>query len=58
MDKIVDVLPIGSEHVLDWTAFWLTTAQNLFNFFTGPTGYIWVVIAIGVAIIGFLFMRR
>ena len=58
MDKIVEVLPIGSGHVLDWTAFWLGLLQTLYNFFTGPTGFVWVVIATGVAIIGFLFMRR
>ncbi len=58
MDKIVDVLPIGSEDVLDWTSFWLIKAQNLFDFFTSTTGYVWVVIVIGVAVIGFLYMRR
>ncbi len=58
MDKIVDVLPIGSEDVLDWTSFWLIKAQNVFDFLTGSTGFVWVVIAIGVAVIGFLFMRR
>ncbi len=58
MDKIVDVLPIGSARVLDWTGFWLAASQNLYNFFTGPTGFVWVGIFIGVAIIGFLIMRR
>ena len=58
MDKIVDVLPIGSEHVLEWTGFWLITAQNLFNFLTGSTGFVWVVIVVGAAIIGILMIRR
>ena len=58
MDKIVDVLPIGSEDVLDWTSFWLIKAQNLFDFITSPTGVVWVVIATGVAIIVFLIKRR
>ena len=58
MGMIVDVLPIGSEDVLDWTSFWLIKAQNLFDFFTGSTGWVWVVIAVGVAILGFLYMRR
>ena len=58
MDKIVDVLPIGSAHVLDWTSFWLIKAQNVFDFLTGSTGFVWAVIAIGVAILGFLYMRR
>ncbi len=58
MDKIVDVLPIGSGHVLDWTSFWLIKAQNLFDFLTGSTGFVWTVIVVGVAILGFLYMRR
>ncbi len=58
MEQIADALSLGPARVLDWTAFWLTTAQNLFEFFTGSTGFVWVVIAIGVAIIGFVFMRR
>ncbi len=58
MDKIVDVLPIGSAHVLDWTDFWLIKAQNLFDFLTGSTGFVWTVIVVGVAILGFLYMRR
>lgn len=58
MDKIVDVLPIGSEHVLDWTVLWLNPFQKLFDLFSGSTGYVWAGIATGVAIIGFLFMRR
>ncbi len=58
MRMIVDSLPIGSEDVLDWTSFWLIKAQNLFDFFTSPTGVVWAVIATGVAIIGFLYMRR
>ena len=58
MDKIVDVLPIGSEHVLDWTVLWLNPFQQLFDLFTGSTGYVWAGIVIGAAIIGFVFMRR
>ncbi len=58
MDKIVDVLPIGSQHVLDWTAFWLIKAQNLFDFLTGPTGFVWIVIVVGVTVIGVLIIRR
>ncbi len=58
MDKIVDVLPIGSQHVLDWTSFWLIKAQDLIDFLTGSTGFVWVVIVVGVAILGFLYMRR
>jgi hypothetical protein len=58
MDKIVDVLPIGSAQVLDWPAFWLIKAQNLFDFLTGSTGFVWVVIVVGAAIIGILIIRR
>ena len=58
MGMIVDVLPIGSEDVLDWTSFWLIKAQNLFDFFTSPTGVVWVVIVTGAAIIGYLVIRR
>ena len=58
MDKIVDVLPIGSQHVVDWTAFWLIKLQTLFDFLTGSTGFVWVVIVIGVAVIGVLIIRR
>ncbi len=58
MDKIVDVLPIGSAHVLDWTGFWLIKAQNVFDFLTGSTGFVWTVIVIGTAIIGILIIRR
>ena len=58
MDKIVDVLPIGSAHVLDWTSFWLIKAQNVFDFLTGSTGFVWAVIVIGTAIIGILIIRR
>ena len=58
MDKIVDVLPIGSGHVLDWTVLWLNPFQQLFDLFTGTTGYVWAGIVIGVAIIVFLIKRR
>ena len=58
MDKIVDVLPIGSAHVLDWTSFWLIKSQNVFDFLTGSTGFVWTVIVIGTAIIGILIIRR
>lgn len=58
MDKIVDVLPIGSQHVLDWTAFGLIKAQILFDFLTGSTGFVWVVIVVGVTVIGVLIIRR
>ena len=58
MDKIVDVLPIGSQHVLDWTVFWLIKLQTLLDFLTGSSGIVWTVIVVGVAIIGFLVIRR
>ncbi len=58
MGMIVDSLPIGSEDVLDWTSFWLIKAQNLFDFLTGSTGFVWVVIVVGAAIIGILMIRR
>ena len=58
MDKIVDVFHVGSEHVLDWTVLWLNPFQQLFDLFTGSTGYVWAGIVIGAAIIGFVFMRR
>ena len=58
MDKIVDVLPIGSMHVLEWTVLSLNPFQPVFDSFTGTTGYVWAGIVVGVAIIGFLIMRR
>ncbi len=58
MDKIVDILPIGSEHVLDWTVLSLNPFQPGLDLFTGSAGYVWAGIAIGVAIIVFVIMRR
>jgi len=58
MDKIVDVHPIGSRHILDWTVLWLNPFHQVFNSFTGSTGYVWVATVIGVAIIGFLISWR
>ena len=58
MDKIVDALPIGSMHVLEWTVLSLNPFQPVFDLFTGTTGYVWAGIVVGVAIIGFLIMRR
>ncbi len=57
MGMIVDVLPIGSEHVLDWKVLWLNPFQKLFDLFSGSTGYVWAGFVIGAAILGFLFMR-
>ncbi len=42
----------------DWAIFWLVMAENLFVFFTSPKGVVWTVIAVGVAIIGYLTIRR
>ena len=58
MDKIVDALPSESVQVLDWGTFFQNLSQNLFNFFTGPTVSIGLVIVVAVIIIGLLIMRR
>ncbi len=58
MGMIVDVLPIGSEHVLDWKVLWLNPFQKLSDLFSGSTGYVWAGFVIGVAIIVFLIKRR
>ena len=58
MDKIVDVLPIGAGHVLDWTVLSLNPFQPVLDLFTGSTGYVWAGIVIAVAIIVFLIRRR
>ena len=58
MGMIVDVLPSGSGHVLDWTDFWLNPFQKLFDLFSGSTGYVWAGFVIGAAILGFLIKRR
>ncbi len=58
MDKIVDALPVGSAHVVDWTVLWLNPFQQLFDLFSGSTGYVWAGIVIAVAIICFLILRR
>ncbi len=58
MGVIVDVLPIGSEHVLDWTVLWLNPFEQLLDLFTGSAGYVWAGIIIAVAIIVFVIMRR
>ncbi len=58
MDKIVDALPIGLAHVLEWTVLSLNPFEGVFDLFSGTTGYVWAGIVIGAAILGFLFMRR
>ncbi len=58
MSMIVDSLPIGSEDVLDWTVLSLNPFQPVLDLFTGSAGFVWAGIVIGVAIIGFVFMRR